>query len=66
MTATATGLISLFGHDPAEYRPHRIHSDARSYTDTNCYTDILIELLHARGDEPLRRNRSGSDSGIRR
>ena len=24
-----------------------------TYTETNCYTDILIELLHARGDEPL-------------
>ena len=52
-TATGMGMVSLFGHDPATYRPHRIHSDARSYTETNCYTDILIELLHARGDEPL-------------
>ena len=25
----------------------------RTYRETNCYTDILIELLHARGDEPL-------------
>jgi hypothetical protein len=25
----------------------------RTYTETNCYTDILVELLHARGDEPL-------------
>ncbi len=25
----------------------------RNYVETNCYTDILIELLHARGDEPL-------------
>jgi len=53
VSATASGLVSLFGHDPATYRPHPVHSDARSYTDTNCYTDILIELLHARGDEPL-------------
>jgi len=53
MSATATGLVSLFGHEPDTYRPHRIHSDARAYTETNCYTDILIELLHARGDDPL-------------
>jgi len=25
----------------------------RTYTETNCYSDILIELIHARGDEPL-------------
>ena len=25
----------------------------RAYPETNCYSDILIELLHARGDEPL-------------
>jgi hypothetical protein len=23
------------------------------YSETNCYNDIIIELLHARGDEPL-------------
>ncbi|MCA1572339.1 MAG: DUF1839 family protein [Chloroflexi bacterium] len=45
--------VHLFGHDPATYRPHAVHDDQRSYPETNCYTDILIELLHARGDEPL-------------
>lgn len=53
MTATSTGLVSLLGLDPATYRPHQLHSLERSYTETNCYTDILIEFLHARGDEPL-------------
>src|SRR5207244_4485377 len=54
MSATAsTGLISLFGLDPATYRPHDVHVGERQYTETNCYSDILIELLHARGDEPL-------------
>jgi len=47
------GLISLFGHDPATYQPHAVHGPERTYPETNCYTDILIELLHARGDEPL-------------
>ena len=51
---TATGSFSsLLGLDPATYRPHLLHSLERSYTETNCYTDILIEFLHARGDEPL-------------
>ncbi|MBV9309926.1 MAG: DUF1839 family protein, partial [Solirubrobacterales bacterium] len=25
----------------------------RTYLETNCYADVLIELLHARGDEPI-------------
>lgn len=46
-------MVSLLGLDPATYEPHAVHRGDRSYTETNCYTDILIELLHARGDEPL-------------
>jgi hypothetical protein len=46
-------VISLLGLDPASYEPHAVHSGDRAYTETNCYTDIIIELLHARGDEPL-------------
>jgi hypothetical protein len=53
MSATSTGLVSLLGLEPATYRPHQLHSLERSYTETNCYTDILIEFLHARGEEPL-------------
>ena len=44
---------SLFGLDPAAYRPHAVHAPSRIYPETNCYTDLLIELVHARGDEPL-------------
>jgi len=46
-------MPSLLGCDPATYVPHEVHSGERTYRETNCYTDILIELLHARGDEPL-------------
>jgi hypothetical protein len=48
-------VISLLGADPATYRPHPVHDAAagRTYVETNCYADVLIELLHARGDEPL-------------
>ena len=46
-------MVSLFGLDPATYRPHPVHSGDRSYLETNCYADIVVELLHARGDEPL-------------
>jgi uncharacterized protein DUF1839 len=53
MSTTSSPVVSLFGLDPAGYRPHSLHSLERSYTETNCYTDIMIEFLHARGDEPL-------------
>lgn len=46
-------MQTLFGHDPATYRPHPVHADERTYPETNCYTDLLVELLHAHGDEPL-------------
>jgi hypothetical protein len=48
-----TTAVSLFGLDPATYAPHEVHGADRAYPETNCYTDILVELLHARGDEPL-------------
>lgn len=44
---------SLFGVDPATYERHPLHAPSRAYSETNCYSDILVELLHARGDEPL-------------
>ena len=47
---TVTGL---FGVDAETYRPHPVHRSDRTYIESNCYTDIIIELLHARGDEPL-------------
>lgn len=53
MSATATGPVSLLGLDPASYSPHPLHSPERTYVETNCYTDVIVELLHARGEEPL-------------
>lgn len=53
MSAPAGGAVSLLGLDPAAYEPHALHGPGRTYRETNCYADILIELLHARGLEPL-------------
>lgn len=39
--------------DPATYVRHAIHKDARTWAETNCYADVLIELLHALGHEPV-------------
>ena len=50
---SVSAMPSLFGCDPDTYASHEIHSGERTYRETNCYTDILIEMLHARGDEPL-------------
>jgi Domain of unknown function (DUF1839) len=46
-------MIALLGADPAGYASHPVHGPGRTYLETNCYTDIVVELLHARGDEPL-------------
>lgn len=52
--AQGTGrMVSLLGLDPDAYESHGLHATDRVYPETNCYTDILIELLHARGLEPL-------------
>jgi len=38
--------------DPATYQRHRLHGEDRAWVETNCYTDVVIELLHAMGHEP--------------
>lgn len=53
MSVSTPGFVSLLGLDPASYRSHPLHAPERTYAETNCYTDILIELLHAYEMEPL-------------
>jgi hypothetical protein len=53
MVPSAHGLRSLSDKEPASYTSHRLHAEARTYGETNCYTDVVIELLHACGYEPL-------------
>jgi hypothetical protein len=53
VSVPAIGYASLLGADVGSYRPHAVHATERTYVETNCYTDIVVELLHARGDEPL-------------
>jgi hypothetical protein len=53
MSTSTTGFVSLMRLDPASYSPHPMHAPERTYAETNCYTDVVIELLHARGEEPL-------------
>jgi len=35
------------------YRRHPIHGDERTWIETNCYTDLLIELVHSMGHDPV-------------
>jgi hypothetical protein len=39
--------------DPVTYRRHLTHVCDRSWAETNCYTDVLLEMLHGMGHEPL-------------
>jgi Domain of unknown function (DUF1839) len=50
---TGRATRSLSGKAPAGYECHPLHSAQRDYPETNCYADVLIELLHACGYEPL-------------
>jgi Domain of unknown function (DUF1839) len=53
MTPRLAGTVSLLGLEPSTYQRHFLHGPDRDYTETNCYTDILIEFVHAIGAEPL-------------
>ena len=46
-------LTALMPLDAATYRRHPLHDAERIWTETNCYVDLWIELLHALGLDPL-------------
>ena len=39
--------------DPATYRRHPIHGEDRAWPETNCYTDLMVEMVHALGFDPV-------------
>ena len=39
--------------DTGTYERHLIHGEGRAWAETNCYVDVLIELLHGMGFEPI-------------
>lgn len=53
MGTTPAHQVCLWGTLPPEHEPHPLHEPGRTYLETNCYVDVLIELLHAVGAEPL-------------
>ncbi len=40
------------GLDPATYGASWLHDPERRWPETNCYVDLLVEVLHATGHEP--------------
>lgn len=56
MPSLGPGRMRLrFGElpDPADHRPHFTHGPDRIWQQTNCYTDLWIELLHGLGADPV-------------
>jgi hypothetical protein len=43
---------AIGGLDPASYARHALHDPARNWPETNCYVDLLIEVLAQRGHDP--------------
>jgi len=37
----------------AGFTPHPLHATERTWTETNCYVDVWIEVLHALGLDPV-------------
>ncbi len=46
----STGLPTLTA---AGFSPHPLHASERTWTETNCYVDVWIEVLHALGLDPV-------------
>ncbi|MEJ2441234.1 MAG: DUF1839 family protein [Gammaproteobacteria bacterium] len=46
-------MKQIIALDPDNYQRHLIHGKDRTWIETNCYADVLIELLHAMGYEPI-------------
>jgi hypothetical protein len=45
-------MKQIIALNAADYQRHAIHGEARTWAETNCYTDVIIELLHSLGFEP--------------
>jgi hypothetical protein len=46
-------MNAILGHiTPAQHRRHALHGDDRAWPETNCHTDLWIELLAALGRDP--------------
>ena len=51
--STEARRLQLRPLDASTYVRHAIHGEDRIWAETNCYTDLLVELVHGFGHEPL-------------
>jgi Domain of unknown function (DUF1839) len=42
----------IFDLTPEAFTPHALHGFDQSFRETNCYSDLIIELIHGLGLEP--------------
>ncbi|MCU1354092.1 MAG: hypothetical protein JWM05_3301 [Acidimicrobiales bacterium] len=45
--------VDLLGIDASAYERHPVHAQSRTWTETNCYVDLWIEVLHALDLDPI-------------
>lgn len=45
-------LHQAVGIDPAAYQRHPLHDGSRAWNESNCYVDLLIEVVHGLGLDP--------------
>lgn len=46
-------MNSIIHLEPASYVQHAIHGEGRCWAETNCYVDVLVELIHSLGFDPV-------------
>ena len=46
-------ILQLLQLDPDNYEAHPLHRLERDWTETNCWQDMMIELLHVLGLDPI-------------
>jgi len=45
--------LRLLPLETADYDAHDLHRNERCWTETNCYVDVFVEILHSLGLDPL-------------
>lgn len=51
--ALAVSVAAIRSIDPHSYVAHELHRCERAWTESNCYIDVWLEILHALELEPL-------------
>lgn len=46
-------MVQVLPIDPGTYRSHVLHAEGAEWTETNCSTDMWIEILHTWGLDPV-------------